>query len=467
MTATGRAIGLTVNNASLRRAQLSFALIWAGEWAVMVTLGVVAFRDGGAAAVGVATALRMLPAALLAPFAAVVADAVRRERVLACVGVIRAATLGAAAAVLALDGPLATVCALMVLATIAQTLYRPTHSALLPVLCAGPDELTAANLVRGLLDSIATLAGPLAAAVGLAISGPATVFAASAACSLWAGILVVGLRYEPPPRPAPVPIGARASLDGLRAIAADRGLLLVTGLATAQTFTRGALSVMSVIVAIRLLETGPPGAGILNGAVGAGALLGSCLALLVVRPGRLARWLGIGVALWGLPVAGIGAVPQEAAAIALLAVVGIGNAFVDVGAFTLPARLADERVMRARVRRCRGNRDPGRRGRRSPGSGRRSSSSGSGERSWRSASSAPCPSPWRGRALRRLDVRMRVRDADVQLLPMVPCSGRCHRRRSSSSPRRSNTPRSPPASPSSSRERSATGPTSSRQARPR
>ena len=53
MTATGRAIGLTVNNASLRRAQLSFALIWAAEWAVMVTLGVVAFRDGGSAAVGV------------------------------------------------------------------------------------------------------------------------------------------------------------------------------------------------------------------------------------------------------------------------------------------------------------------------------------------------------------------------------------------------------------------------------
>jgi hypothetical protein len=45
-----------------------------GEWAVMVTLGVVAFRDGGSAAVGVVTALRMLPAALLAPFAAVIAD---------------------------------------------------------------------------------------------------------------------------------------------------------------------------------------------------------------------------------------------------------------------------------------------------------------------------------------------------------------------------------------------------------
>ncbi len=102
---------------------------------------------------------------------------------------------------------------------------------------------------------------------------------------------------------------------------------------TAQTFTRGALSVMTVIVAIRLLETGPPGVGVLNGAVGAGAILGSCLALLLVRHERLAIWLGIGVTLWGLPVAGIAAVPHEAAAIALLAVVGIGNALVDVGGF--------------------------------------------------------------------------------------------------------------------------------------
>jgi hypothetical protein len=216
-----------------------------------------------------------------------------------------------------------------------------------------------------------------------------------------------------------MPIGARASLDGLRAIAADRGLLLVTGLATAQTFTRGALSVMSVIVAISLLETGPPGAGILNGALGAGALLGSCLALLVVRPGRLAMWLGIGVALWGLPVAGIGVVPRDAAAIALLAVVGIGNAFVDVGAFTLPARLADERVM-ARV-------FVGVEGIETLGVAA-------------GAALAPIVIELLGirgalvalglvgpvsvavawPALRRLDVRMRVRDADIRLLQMVP-----------------------------------------------
>ena len=115
-----------------------------------------------------------------------------------------------------------------------------------------------------------------------------------------------------------------------------------------QTFTRGAFSVLAVVVAIELLETGAAGVGILNGAVGAGAVLGSLAALMLVRHGRLAVWLGAGVALWGLPLAAIAAVPGELGAVALLAAVGTGNALVDVGAFTLPARLADDRVL-ARV----------------------------------------------------------------------------------------------------------------------
>jgi hypothetical protein len=52
-----------------------------------------------------------------------------------------------------------------VLSTIAATLYRPAHSALLPSLCRSGHELASANVVRGMLDSIATLVGPLMAAV--------------------------------------------------------------------------------------------------------------------------------------------------------------------------------------------------------------------------------------------------------------------------------------------------------------
>src|SRR5215213_5427816 len=168
------ALGEVAQSGPLRRAQASFGAMWASESAFMVGLAVVAYRDGGVVAVGVVTGARMAAAALLAPFLATVADRVRRERVLTGVGLVRAVTLGTAAA--AADGPAAATYALAVVATIAQTLFRPAHSALLPALCTSPRQLTSANAVRGMLDSVATLGGPAIAAVLLAASGPAAVF---------------------------------------------------------------------------------------------------------------------------------------------------------------------------------------------------------------------------------------------------------------------------------------------------
>lgn len=313
----------------------------------MVGLAVVAFRDGGLTAVGVVTAARMAAAALLAPWLATVADRVRRERVLAAVGLLRAAAIGGAAAVTAAGGPAVVTYAAAVVATVAFAMFRPAHSALLPVLCTSPRQLTHANAVRGLLDSSATLAGPAAAAVLLAVSGPAAVFGACAAASLLGGLAVVGLDYDAPPRPAAV-TGRGADgqlLQGFRTIAADRGLALITGLGLVQTFTRGCLTVFTVVVAIDLLDRGDAGVGVLTAAVGAGGMLGSLLAFRLVGRGRLALWFGIGVALFGAPLVLVGAVPEAGTTVLLLGMVGIGNALIDVAGFTLLARLADETVL--------------------------------------------------------------------------------------------------------------------------
>src|SRR5215217_8319741 len=112
------ALGEVAQSGPLRRAQASFGAMWASESAFMVGLAVVAYRDGGVVAVGLVTGARMAAAALVAPFLATVADRVRRERVMTGVGVVRAVTLGAAAAVTAADGPAAATYALAVVATI-------------------------------------------------------------------------------------------------------------------------------------------------------------------------------------------------------------------------------------------------------------------------------------------------------------------------------------------------------------
>jgi CRP-like cAMP-binding protein len=330
----------------LRRAQISFAAMWAGESAFMVSLAVVAFRDGGVAAVGVVTAVRMATAALLTPFLATMADRVRRERVLTGIGIIRAAMLAFAAVVTGTGGPPAATYGFAVVATVALALYRPAHSALLPALANSPRDLTSANAVRGMLDSLATLGGPGAAVALLAASGPPVVFAASSAASLLGGLVVVGLSYDAPPRANPAHRSAgRDIVLGFTTIAGDRTLSLITVLGFVQTFTRGCLTVFTVVVAIDLLGMGNPGVGILNSAVGAGGVLGSLVAFALVRRSRLATWFGVGVALFGAPLALIGVVPEQATTIVLLGLVGVGNALIDVGGFTMLARLTDEAVL--------------------------------------------------------------------------------------------------------------------------
>ena len=241
---------------SIRRAQLSFGAMWASESAFVVGLAVLAFRDGGVGAVGIVTGARMAAAALLAPFLATVADRVRRERVLTGVGLVRAASLGTAAVVAAAGGPTAVTYGLAVVATVALALFRPAHSALLPVLCSSPQQLTRANAVRGMLDSSATLCGPAAAAVLLAVSGPAAVFAACAAASLLGGLAVAGLPTTPRRGRLRQTRAGHEMLQGFATIAAHRGLALITALGVVQTFVRGCLTVFVVVVAIDLLGDG-------------------------------------------------------------------------------------------------------------------------------------------------------------------------------------------------------------------
>jgi MFS family permease len=349
----GNAAGAFTSNARnplLRRAQLSFLGAWTAEWAFTVGLGIVAYRNGGATAVGLVGLLRMAPSALLAPLLSPLADKGRRERVLIVVSVLRAVVTGAAAVVVGVGGPAPIVYGLAVLSTIAATLYRPAHSALLPSLCHSGYELASANVVRGLLDAAATLVGPLLAALLLQLAGVTVVFAVAAGASLWAAAMLRRLDYDAPPRPSAPRQAAfvTSAVDGIRVVGRNRDLALIMGLAAAQSFTRGALTVLTVVVAIDLLGSGEAGAGVLTAAIGAGAVLGSVGASLLVGTRRLGGWFAVGVALWGLPVSLIGVLPQEVAAMALLACVGVGNSLIDLAGFTLLARLAADDVL-ARV----------------------------------------------------------------------------------------------------------------------
>jgi MFS family permease len=337
-------------NRELRRAQGAFFAAWTAEWAVTVVLAVYAYGRGGAKEVGVVALVRVLPAAVVAPLATQYADRWPREKVLVAVSAVRSVSIALAGWAVFVDGPALAVYALVTLSSAAAVLFRPVHSALLPSLCDTPPELAGANVVRGALDSAATLAGPVISAVLLATGGPAQVLAVAAVASAWAGVLMARVH------PEPIPLDDRAddegalarALGGVRAVNAQPDLRLLLGLIGVQTFMRGAVTVFMVVVSVELLSMGDPGVGWLNAALGAGAVIASAAAALLVGTKRLAAWFGLGAILWGAPLVVIGLVPSVASAMVMLAIVGAGNALIDVGGFTLIGRIAPPAVL-ARV----------------------------------------------------------------------------------------------------------------------
>jgi MFS family permease len=350
LATSARALSATARCPSLLRAQLSFGATWTGEAAFTAAIGVVAFHDGGAAAVGVVAFARLAPTALFTPFGAVFADRFPRDRVLVLSALVRAVAGVGIVAVLVAGGPHLAVYALAVISTMAFRLFRPTHSALLPGLCSTPFELSTANVVRGMLDSVSTLLGPLAAALLLFIASPNAVFATSAALSLASGALLFRLSYEAPPRKRPEPLRriARETIEGFQALTRYRDAGLLIWLSLAQSLTQGFLSVFMVVLAFEELGMGAPGVGILNAAVGAGAVAGSFGASMFVTGRRLAVLEGVGVLLWGVPLTLCGVLPLAPVVLAMMCLNGIGMALVDIGLHTLPARLVPE-VLLARI----------------------------------------------------------------------------------------------------------------------
>src|SRR5207247_8997377 len=79
-------------------------------------------------------------------------------------------------------------------------------------------------------------------------------------------------------------------------------------------------------------------------AVGAGGVVGSIVAVSLVGR-RLAVPIAVGLILWGVPIAAIGAVPRPIAAVAFLAILGGGNALFDVAIYTVLQRLIPDEFL--------------------------------------------------------------------------------------------------------------------------
>jgi MFS family permease len=132
---------------------------------------------------------------------------------------------------------------------------------------------------------------------------------------------------------------------GFTTIASDPGLRVIVLLYGAQTLVAGALNVLIVVSALELLDLGEAGIGFLNSAVGIGGLIGGLAAALLVGRSRLASDFGLGLVLWGIPIALIGVYPEAPLALILLGIVGVGTILVDVSGITLLQRSVPDEVL--------------------------------------------------------------------------------------------------------------------------
>jgi len=289
----------------------------------------------------------MLPATLGVLTGTVLADRTQRERVLLGVHLTRATTLGAAAIALAADAPAWVVFLLAALTSVAGAAYRPSHLAVVPFLARTPEELVATNVSASTFEGGAVLVGPALAAILLTFTGVDVVVAVSAIIALLAVLQVSRLT------PAPF-VPAKGSgkvadlLAGARTLRRERDSRLVISLFASQTLVRGMLNVLLVVAAFQLLDTSESGVGFLNAAFGAGGLAGSVLGLGLVGTRKLARPFAGGLVMWGVPIELVAAWPHEAWALTCLAVVGAGNAILDVSGFTMIQRGIEDAVL-ARV----------------------------------------------------------------------------------------------------------------------
>ncbi len=372
-----RVVRSVLRSPVLRRVMLAFLLFNAVEYATWVAILLYAYDATGPASVGVVALIQLLPSAVFAATAAAVADRYRRDRVLLAGYALQAIALALTAAAMLLGAPPVAVYVFATVTACLLTLTRPTQGALLPAISRTPEELTAANGLAGSMEGLGTLLGPLAAAAILVVAAPGSVFLAGAVAAVIGALLVMRLprpggwtTIEPPaasvhapeaeevPEPASsdggegedtgsleAESGRRRIVRGLQTLASNPDAALVVGLLSVRQLVLGALDVLYVLLAMEVLGTGEPGAGVLNAAMGLGAIAGGALTFTLAGRRRLAPALAGGAIAVGFAIVLLGGTSNATAAAMLLAVTGMGFAVVDVTGLTMLQRVAQDRAL--------------------------------------------------------------------------------------------------------------------------
>jgi hypothetical protein len=331
----GGSLREVAGSSPLRRVAAAYAVFIVTEYSVWIAVLVYAYARGGATAAGLVAVAQLVPAALVAPLPARAVATRSPVRVLAIGYTVQGVTTGFTAVAM-LAGRPALAYASAVAASAAVTTTRPAQAALVPALAATPDQLTAANVVLGWIEACAIAVSGLLVGLVVAAGGPEAVVTGCAALVLAAVLIVAPLRapaLSPPSSTAPGPRG-REGRPGAPGRGRARPLL---ALLTALAVVVGGLDLLFVLLAVDVLHRPQAWAGYLNLAYGAGAVVSSTVAGLLVGR-RLGGPVLASAIVLSLALAALAIGPGAAGTIAGLVVVGACRCVLDLAARTLLQR---------------------------------------------------------------------------------------------------------------------------------
>ena len=265
-----------------------------GDWLYLVAVLVVVYADSNSPVLlGIVGAARILPYVLLSVPAGIVADRFDRRMVLLVTDVARGVLMLVLVAAVIVEAPTLVIVAVSILAACFSTFFGPAIAALVPTIVEERD-LGIANSAWATLDNVAFIVGPALAGILLASGGLEFAFLLNAAS--FAVVAVVLWRLPIPDAPA----SASASDDVAPAPAAG-WRDLVRPLAgpfifdSTTSIVGGGLGVLTVVIAIDVLDAGDAGTGYLNAAIGVGGVVAG-----VAGGALLARRLSVPLLLGGL-----------------------------------------------------------------------------------------------------------------------------------------------------------------------
>jgi predicted MFS family arabinose efflux permease len=336
-----------LKNRSFRRLVAALAASQIGDWLYNVALLMLVFDCTGSALwVALTTAARVVPLVALGPLGGVVADRFDRRRVMIASDLVRMGLMAVLGIVAIAGLPIVLVPLLAAAATAAASPYLPSVAATTPRLVADAD-LPAANALRSAIGAAGIVVGPALGAVLLVVASPGTAILVNAGTFAVSAVLVASIARGPAFAPG-VEGGSGASVlsdlrEGAAALGRSVPILLAVGADVAVSVVYGAQTVLLVLLGREL--GGGDGYGLLIAAIGAGGLAGAGLGGRAAATHRSTAVLVGALLAVAVAMALLGVSTSLPVAMALAAVGGSGAVVVEVLAETRMQRLLDEAVL--------------------------------------------------------------------------------------------------------------------------